>query len=403
MKNRAYIPNLFIHINNLMQRNEILRKIKVLMYFIDWFLLIFTKRPHKQEGKKKVLIMYNLALGDGAMFACVLKNIREIYPKDEYEITIACQSGLNKIYENIETIDKVIPVNFTKATVHLKERMKAIKQLRKEYYDIVIDPIGPEECSTNVLMTRVVEGKEKITVLNKDRKTFCPKFVIRNVYTKIEKIHGANIALLEHYYEFFSILANKKLEIEFCDLPSEKLEVEMPEEYFIIYPSASSDLKKWPIERFAKIAEKIAEKTKLPMVLCGTNVDKEDNDKLKELVTNVEIIDLTNKTNILQFIETIKKAKFVIANDTGIYHISIISEVPVTATSGGYTYDRYLKYGFESKYKKPYVILKKEECFNCENRCKHSEEMNGIWPCLNKISVEDAWNVIEKMIDDIEE
>lgn len=41
------------------------------------------------------------------------------------------------------------------------------------------------------------------------------------------------------------------------------------------------------------------------------------------------------------------------------------------------------------------------KCFNCQNRCKYLTSKNENWPCLEKITVEHAWKVIEKMIDDI--
>lgn len=400
MSNGGYIPNLFITLNNVMQRNKTLRKLKAFMYYVDSVTLCFIKKPKKEENaKKRVLIVYNLALGDGAVFSCALKNIREIYPNDEYEIAIASQKGLNKIYENLGIFDEVIPLNFSKATVNLKARREVFRKLREKYYDIVIDPIGPEECTTNVLMTRAVVGKDKISLINKDRKIFCYKHIYKNVYNQIIEIEGKDISLLEHYYAFFNKLSNANFKIEYTNLPSKPIEKDIPKEYFIIYPSASSTLKKWPVDRFAQIAKRIVEKTNLPLLLCGTGVDKEANDSLKALLPEMDILDLTDKTDILEFIDIVKKAKFVITNDTGIYHISVVSEVPVAITAGGYTYNRYLIYGFENSYKKPYITTKEMDCFNCENRCTRYKEMEDIWPCLDNISVENAWKVIEEMID----
>ena len=133
-------------------------------------------------------------------------------------------------------------------------------------------------------------------------------------------------------------------------------------------------------------------------------MDREVNDKLISLVKDeVKYIDLTDKTSILEYIDLIKKAKFVITNDTGIYHVSVVSEVPVCITAGAYTYDRYLTYNFKGKekYKRPYVACKKMDCANCDNRCVKSNELNKTWPCLDEVTVEDAWKQVEKMLEDI--
>ena len=108
--------------------------------------------------------------------------------------------------------------------------------------------------------------------------------------------------------------------------------------------------------------------------------------------------------SILEYIDLIKKAKFVITNDTGIYHIAVVSEVPVCITAGAYTYDRYLTYNFKGKekYKRPYIACKKMKCANCDNRCIKSNELNKTWPCLDEVTVEDAWKQIKDMIKDLE-
>lgn len=403
MGRSGYFSNMFVTMNNFIQKHKSIRKLKSVMYFIDGILLTCIRKPkRKEQEKKKVFIVYNLSLGDGAIFACALQNLRKIYPKEKYEIAIACQKGLNGIYENMNVFDQVIPLNFTKAAVDLKVRFHLFKELRKEYYDIILDPVGPEECTTNVLMTRAIVGDKKITVMNADRECYCYQFIYNNIYNQIISIEGKDISYLEHYTKFFSELGNQKFKSEFTDLPESKTKLELPTEYFIVYPSASSVLKQWPVERFAEIAKRVYEKTKIPLLLCGTGVDEQVNQQLKELLeNNVKVIDITGKTSILEFIGVAKKAKYVITNDTGIYHICVVSEVPVAITAGGYAYHRYLMYPFEQNhYKRPYLIIHNMDCFDCENRCRYANEVKNTWPCLDKITVEDAWKVVEKMINE---
>ena len=405
MAKKGYFSTLFTKLNNAVLKNEKLRNLKSIYYYIDGVNLKFIKKPKKEENiKKKVIIVYNLSLGDGAMFCQALKNVREIYPQEKFELTIACQNGLNKIYEATNLFDNVLHFSFTKAAVSLGERRKIFKSLRKEKYDIVLDPIGIEECSTNVLITRAICAEEKIGIINYGRTITCPEKIYKKVYTKIFELNAPKMHLIDHYFEFFNLLGNLKKEPEFTDLPSQPIKVELPKEYFIVYPSASTEYKRWPIERFAEVTKRIFKRTGIKLVVCGTNVDKTVNEQLISLVKDeVDFIDLTEKTSILEYINLIKKAKFVITNDTGIYHVSVVSEVPVCITAGAYTYDRYLTYNFKGKdkYKRPYVACKKMECANCDNRCVKSNELNKTWPCLDEVTVEDAWKQIEKMLDDL--
>ena len=89
MAKTGYFSGTFTKINNLVLRNEKIRNLKSMYYYIDGIGLKFIKKPkQEQNSKTKVIIVYNLSLGDGAMFNCALKNIRKIYPEDKYELTI---------------------------------------------------------------------------------------------------------------------------------------------------------------------------------------------------------------------------------------------------------------------------------------------------------------------------
>ena len=405
MAKKGYFSGVFTKLNNLVLKNEKIRNLKSMYYYFDGVLLKFIREPKKEpNAKKKVIIVYNLSLGDGAMFSCALKNIREIYPRDKYEITMACQKGLNKIYEASKLFDKVLSFNFTKATVNLKERNELYKELRKTRYDILLDPIGIEDCSTNVLVSRAICSIEKIGIINHGRTIKCSKKIYKKVYSKILEVNDSKMHLIDHYFEFFNLLGNFEKEPEFVNLPSEPIKEKIDEKYFIVYPSASTEYKRWPVERFAEITKRIYAKTKITLVVCGTNVDRQTNDELIKLIKDdVKYIDMTGKTSILEYIDLIKKAQFVITNDTGIYHVAVVSEVPVCITAGAYTYDRYLTYKFKSaeKYKKPYIACVKMECANCDNRCVKANELEKTWPCLDQVTVEMAWNQINKMISEL--
>lgn len=405
MTKTGYFSGLFTKVNNAVLKNEKIRNLKSMYYYVDGVMLKFIKKPKDVENeKKKVIVVYNLSLGDGAMFCCALKNIREIYPKDKYEITIICQNGLNKIYEATNLFDNVLHFNFTKAAVNLGERRKIFKELRKEKYDILLDPVGIEDCSTNVLMSRAICSKEKIGIVNYGRTIKCSEKIYKKVYTKLLEVNDPKMHLIDHYFEFFNLLGNLNKNPEFIDLPSEELKEKINEEYFILYPSASTEYKRWPIDRFAEVTKRIFKITGIKLVICGTGVDREVNDELIKLVKDdVEYIDLTGKTSILEYIELIKKAKFVITNDTGIYHVAVVSEVPVCITAGAYTYDRYLTYNFKGKekYKRPYVACKIMECANCDNRCIKSNEVNKKWPCLDELTTEKVWEQISKMLESL--
>ena len=399
MKNdKKYLGGFFIKVYSLIQKNSMLRKLKSVMYYFDRLLKIFIKKPkYYNEKKKKVLIIYNLAFGDGIVFLNAISKLRDIYPKTNYKITIAVQNGLEKIYDSTKIFDRIIGLNFNKSTVNIIERIKTIKILNDTFYDIILDPVGANECLTNVLMARNASGRKKIGCVFDEYSKHCSRHILNKTYSKIISI--SEKTLIEQYYSFFY----DDYIVNYCTLPRKKTRINLPKNYFMVFPSASMELKKWPIQRYAEIVKRAYKKTNFPLILCGTRVDKDDCNKLVNLLNDeVPYIDLIEKTNLLEFIDIIANARFVITNDTSTYHISVINQTPVTIVAGAYTYDRYVSYDFSSnkKYKKPYIAVKKKSCMNCYNRCLNIKKNDKIWPCLDEISVDDAWTIVEKMINE---
>ncbi|MBE6161610.1 MAG: glycosyltransferase family 9 protein [Firmicutes bacterium] len=399
--NNSYMNKKFVNFSGVFQKNMLLRNIKGIMYFVDGLMSLFIKKAkYKKDNKKKVLIVYNIALGDGVIFRCTALHLRELYPKDKYELTLICQKGLNKIYENDNVFDDIITIDYNKSVVNLKERFKNFKVLRNKYYDIVIDPVGISEWTTNIFYTRMALGKEKIGLMDTNLEIHCSKRKINKIYTKIVELKEKNLSLIEYYAKFFSKLENKKIDVGLEKLNIVPNKLDLPKKYYIIFPAASMKLKRWNIDKYVELSKKIYQKTKMKMVLLGTNSDKETMDIFKQKL-DVPYIDLFNKTSLNDYFDVIANASLVVTNDTSAYHIAVVSEAPVALISGVYTYHRYMLYNFKrmNEFRKPLLIADKRKCMDCYNRCPYLKKDNENWPCLESITVDYAWKEIEKLIN----
>lgn len=90
IKENSYsISSAFLKWNQFLWRNSFFQNIRILFYAIDGMMLVFCpqeKKKQSDDSRKKVLIVYNLALGDGIMFYGVSQCIREIWPKEKFDI-----------------------------------------------------------------------------------------------------------------------------------------------------------------------------------------------------------------------------------------------------------------------------------------------------------------------------
>lgn len=394
----------------LLEKQKILSKLKIinifkyLMYILDRIICLFIKKPKKDiNSKKQVLILANLGLGDAMNFLSVSEKYRKAYPKEDYEITIYVSNHLDELIKRETEFENVELVPFNQITTKLKERINLIKRIRQKYYDLVIDIMGATGCTPSVYLMASAVAEEKISIINRAY-SICPDFFTKRIYTKLVKINDKKITNLEYYHYLANeILQIKDGEIKFHKIKPIELKLKLPEEYYIVFPSASLNIKKWEYEKFGQLIDKIYEKTKLPVVFCGTKTDEKDVEEVVKNIKQAKYIKVLGKSSVVEFIEIIRRAKFVITNDTGAYHIALNLEVPVSIITGGYTYDGFVAYNFKgNKYRKPYIITDKRECFNCNSNCKYLKEGQEKWPCLQSVTIDYAWDIVQKMIEDIE-
>lgn len=400
MKNNTYrLSGVFLKLNQLLWKKSFLQKFRSLFYYLDGLVLIGTgKRKKQTEGRKKVLVVYNMALGDGVMYMGVAKHLRDIYPQEKYELVIACQGAFKELYSSSGIFDRVLPFDFSGSVVNLKKRRALYKEIRKETYDTVFDPVGCENCTTNIFVTRAVFGREKIGVLDETLPSQCSERMRKRIYTKILRTKEPGLHLIRFYAKCLNLLGAKDCVAHPAELTHVPVPVELPEKFFIVFPTASMGVKRWPAERFAKVAERIYKKTGLPLLVCGTKHDEPVVNEFLSHITDVPVTNIIGTTGIMEFIEVIGRASLIVTNDTSAYHIGVAKQVDTIMVCGGYTYDRYAHYQYADKgYKDPVLVCQEMACFNCDNHCIYNNR--DMFPCVGNIDVEQVWTEVEKVIE----
>lgn len=91
--------------------------------------------------------------------------------------------------------------------------------------------------------------------------------------------------------------------------------------------------KRWPAERFAETATRLAAQQQLEIVLLGGPRDEETCAQVAQQISR-PVKNLAGKTSLSEFISLLASARLVLCNDSGAMHLASLLRVPTVALFG---------------------------------------------------------------------
>jgi len=98
--------------------------------------------------------------------------------------------------------------------------------------------------------------------------------------------------------------------------------------YVVFVPGSTDPDKRWPVERFAVLADKIASQFHLPIVATGGTSEAGFIESLKSLA-HVPVANFAGRTSLGELIALLRTARLVVSNDTGPGHIAAALGTPL--------------------------------------------------------------------------
>lgn len=330
----------------------------------------------KDINPDKILIVKPSALGDVVHSMPFLNAMSKRFPDAQIDWVIA--KGLHPLLEKHPMINKlwIIDKKNWKKLSHLRMTLKELKELsenlKNEKYDLVIDLQG---LMRSGIITRMTRSEYRLGF--KNAREGANIFYTHKIPSEWSKMHA-----IDRYMKLAEAVGCDidKPEQCFTDFDENPQVIsELPDNYIVIAPSAGKEANRWPAERFGELA------TKLPcsVVAISNKADKHIVDKVVA-ASNGKVISLAGKTSIMEMAAVIKKAKFVISNDTGPMHIAAALKIPVFALFGPANPDKTGPYGAIHT-----IISANAPCAPCyrKKKCNH-------WKCMESLSVD---MVLEKI------
>lgn len=271
---------------------------------------------------KRIFITSCGGLGDLIVCTPALKRLKEKY---KCHITFLCQDKYKDVLLGLSYIDKVVTIKRGK----FLGRYRCILDGRLYSQNCVIftdwHPILLAAC--HLLKVPLVAGvKKKGHKFSK----FINKPIVNQVF---EQTHYAAISNAMTYGMALNVVLDGNMDDIDISTPSKEVVVSIDAmlaklgvkgEYVVLSPFATLKERNWSVEQSKKLVQMIENKYGIPVVVIGV---ESDTALAKEMSNKV----LTGKTTIMQMVQLIKKARFLISVDSGPMHIAGAVKTPVIA------------------------------------------------------------------------
>lgn len=338
----------------------------------------------------KILIIFLSGLGNMILFLPTLQVIRNTYPNAEITLWPR-EIFVYELIKNSNLVDKIVPY-YHKNFKNLFKQTVIFLKLRKEKYDIIINTFFEKGYKAK-LFTRSLRAKRRLGYKAYNLTDLCYSHLLTfnsnehesDIHFKIATFLSTNTAIKP----FQLSLPDEKE--EFAKEFLKKNNITKDDILVGLHPGCSefASNKRWPIERFAGVADTISQKYKAKIIIFG---GKEEIPLSRKVITGMNIskpISLVGETTILQTAAVIKKCNLLISSDSGLMHLASAVATPLVAIFGPTSPTKNRPFGKES------VIIKKDlSCSPCypSSKCKNRV-------CLSKISVDDVVATAEKILN----
>lgn len=394
--------------HNISSKSPLTKIIKKISITLVDFIIGLLPKNNVHTKLKNILLIRTDRIGDFVLWLNAAEELRRIYPSNKYRLTLIGNEISKDIANDVPYWDDYWPLNikmFEKSPVY---RWNFMIKVRQSNFDIVISPTYSREFYCNDSIVRIANAKEKIgssgdlSNISQKKKNVSDKF-----YTKLIPATNEPLMELERNAEFIRGLIHNNFKSGIPKLPLKNNNIkkieELSQSYYVIAPGASITQRQWKTNNFAEIIDKIYKETSWIGVILGSKNEASLGTKLMGL-SKSPLIDLIGNTSLSDLAGIINNAKLFIGNESGQIHIAIAVNTPSICILGGGHFKRFMPYKVNKINKEqhlPLPVFHKMDCYNCNWRCIYANNKLKVFPCIEKISVDDVWQKTKYLINTI--
>ncbi len=373
---------------------------------IVWILSILPRRnkycEQARQGIKHILIVANNPLGDTIVRMPFYVALREMFPAQKYHIAIVLTKPMTDICKSISIFDEIIESEFLHNNhpifwIFGKKQFLA-NILRWAFFhkiDIFIPLLRARSLGCDYIF-RLTRPNVSISYTFKETGLLFPmaaryqKDHCDKDYTHLLEARKG-VHQLDDLSKILRLLKGRSMSLPLTRTASmlvsifrNHIDESLPKKYIVLVPGAGAVDRRWPISRFAEVANRLGG----DFVIVGNSSEIGLGEEISAAMSkDVGIRNLCGRTSLLELGGILANASLVLTNETGTATFSTILQTPTLCLLGGGDFGAFFPNPY---YPNAHSIYHKRDCFLCGWNCPFSTSRNLTAPCIEAISVDEV-------------
>jgi len=311
---------------------------------------------------ERILFIQTAFLGDAILALPAIQKLKELNP--DSQINVLCIPETEEIFSASPSINKVIVIDKKGQHKSLFKTYKFIKQIKVNNYTKIYSLHRSLRTALIIMLLEVREtyGFDISSLMH------VYKNLVKYELSKHEVQRNLDLIGFNYDQESWKILP----EISFLAETKSKINSFLSDNglingFIAIAPGSVWNTKKYPAEYFEELIKHFIDENE-KVVLIGSKKDSEDCSVIVSKF-NDKVYDASGKFTVIESIELLKRAKFLISNDSAPTHMAMCADIK-TLTIYCSTIPEFGFYPYNKK--SSYISLNELKCKPCGIHGYHS-------------------------------
>ncbi len=349
-------------------------------------------RPSSRRAPRRILVVKLDHLGDVITATPALRTLRDAHPEAHIDLLVA--PAVAPLFEEGPLVNRVVPYESPRY-----RRGPALQEtassLRGERYDTIVELRGDWRTLWLPFRVGAVRRLDRGSVRVRDwlarrfaprlRRSGAPLHEVESNFEVVRPLLPANAPATPPAAEVhISFPAHESLEWRLAEA-----DIDPRRPIVTIHPGAFWRPRAWLPDRFAAIADWVAEHYDAQVVLIGSAVERDVEAAVRGRVGKARALSMFGTLRLPELAALLQRSSLLIGNDSGVAHLAAACGTPTVALFGPQDPRRFRPWSDRA-----IALHHPVPCFPCAQvRCVHPE-----LPCVNLIEISEVQAAVRRLL-----